>query len=594
MEDLLALDVTYMMLPLDETTFNINANTRAISAPKIVILQEDQIAETVVFTIDRYFDYMDLNNAQIWVQWEAPGENGGVRSGATEIEMRDIASIPGKIRLGWPLENEVTKVPGTVKYSVRFWNKGYVTEEGQTVEKVVYSFNTLTSSLTITPSLQPTIDDSIDLVAPVKDNIFKRAIRNSLVTGEGIAIPADPRFAEPGKDLDSTASLDIETNTLTLKAQAVISDTGHIEYEWYYKPAVTMEEGFDSNTYYPYNSITVENSDGTTTVVPGFSSLGGQVKDKYEAVEGLTELIQGEQYYVEASDTSSGYKAYTGTTIPESGILYERYTTYTVPTGDVKVTGDYEVRATNYINPNVSHTIPSTTCRLISPDDVVFTTNLPERLVIEEASADLAVKLVKQTSDYANVSYTWAKGTDSEIVDETIEDADNTSNSYTVASPGYYQVTAAAILNRETKTAQSGKCVVTFMPAIPETSYGEISASKFNDRWNGPMYDDEIATLDLVVASVVPSAYAGYDPKLFSESMTYTWIVIVDEDPTTRRVLTTDDVGVLIESGLGTPTLVVKNPEGLHKYTFKCLITNNLNGKTVTQDESNALVFHVM
>lgn len=41
MADLLTLDVTYMMLPLDENPFVINANTRAISAPKIVTLQND-------------------------------------------------------------------------------------------------------------------------------------------------------------------------------------------------------------------------------------------------------------------------------------------------------------------------------------------------------------------------------------------------------------------------------------------------------------------------------------------------------------------------------------------------------------------------
>ena len=69
MSDLLALDVTYMMLPLDETTFAINANTRSISTPKIVTLQNDQIAETVVFTIDRFFDYMDLSETTCIVQY---------------------------------------------------------------------------------------------------------------------------------------------------------------------------------------------------------------------------------------------------------------------------------------------------------------------------------------------------------------------------------------------------------------------------------------------------------------------------------------------------------------------------------------------
>lgn len=67
MADLLTINNTYMMLPLDESPFTINANTRSITAPKIVALQNDQIAEVLTFTIDRYFDYMDLNNATIYV-----------------------------------------------------------------------------------------------------------------------------------------------------------------------------------------------------------------------------------------------------------------------------------------------------------------------------------------------------------------------------------------------------------------------------------------------------------------------------------------------------------------------------------------------
>ena len=42
MEDLLALNKSkYMMLPIDEAPFIINANTRTITAPKIVVLQND-------------------------------------------------------------------------------------------------------------------------------------------------------------------------------------------------------------------------------------------------------------------------------------------------------------------------------------------------------------------------------------------------------------------------------------------------------------------------------------------------------------------------------------------------------------------------
>ena len=596
MEELSILDDRYVMLPLDdesESPFKINANTRNISTPKITVLQDDQNAEIIIFEIDRYFDYKDLNETSIWVQWTAPGPNGSVRESASEIELRDL-SIPNKMRLGWFVDSDITAYPGTVKYSVRFWCQ----ENINGTDTVVYSFNTVTSSFTVTPSLQRLNVDA-DVNAPIRDSIFRKAIKNSQIVTEGVVLPLTPSFSTPGKDLEPTASL--KDNALTFEAQAVIGDGGYIEYEWYYKPAVDMPDyNMNAQTFYPFSDITEVNDEGEIVVaVEGFGAKlhGDNVaeakKDKYVKYDYSKGLALGDQYYTKAADDSQGWLPYTSTIAPEDGTeLYERYTTYTVPaTGTV--TGQYQVRATNTIGFNTSKEQSSTICRLLSPDDVIFSTNLPESLIIN-GSADLNVKLAKQSKEGTEITYTWAKGTDSDVIDEAIDDADNTSGSYTVVSPGYYQVTASALLNRETKTATSQKCMVTFMPAIPETSYGEISTSKFNDKWNGPMYDDETATLDLVVSSVVPPAYVGYDPKLFSESMTYTWIVIIDEDPTTRRVLTAEDVGVLVESGLGTPTLVVKNPEGLHRYTFKCLITNNLNGKTVTQDESNALLFHVM
>lgn len=150
MADLLALDPVYMMLPLDENPFAINANTRAIVAPKIVTLQNDQIAEMITFTIDRYYDYMDLDNATIYVQWTLPSG----KEGATKVEFKDLDSEPGKIRFGWPLDADVTSEVGKVKYSVRFWQKGMIENaEGEFEEKVVYSFNTLTSEFTVSPSL---------------------------------------------------------------------------------------------------------------------------------------------------------------------------------------------------------------------------------------------------------------------------------------------------------------------------------------------------------------------------------------------------------------------------------------------------------
>ena len=112
------------------------------------------MAETVVFSIDRYYDYMDLKNTNIWVQWTAPGIDGTPREGATEITLIDVETDPGQLRFGWPLDSEITRVPGKVQFSVRFFVKKDVEVIGldgnpKTEKRVVYSFNTLPASLTI-------------------------------------------------------------------------------------------------------------------------------------------------------------------------------------------------------------------------------------------------------------------------------------------------------------------------------------------------------------------------------------------------------------------------------------------------------------
>jgi hypothetical protein len=61
------------MLPLDEPRFSIDANTRDIIIPanfrKLVGVEGDHVAETLIFDIDRYFDFVDLYHDQmnIWV-----------------------------------------------------------------------------------------------------------------------------------------------------------------------------------------------------------------------------------------------------------------------------------------------------------------------------------------------------------------------------------------------------------------------------------------------------------------------------------------------------------------------------------------------
>lgn len=585
MSDLLALDITYMMLPLDETAFTINANTRAISAPKIVALQNDQIAETVVFSIDRFFDYMDLNNATIYVQWTLPSG----KEGATQIEMKDIASEPGKIRFGWPLDSEITSEVGTVKYSVRFWNRD---ESGK---EVVYSFNTLTSSFNVSASLQPEINPDLEINAPHKSSIFKKAIRNSQATS--YPIPVNPTFGEPGLDLPLYASLSTTTNTLTLKAQAVIGDTGSISYKWYYRPAIDTQIGDDSfshEVFYPYEP---------TDELPGFKAFhntsdltsgvsGVQIVFEKVEINAGEPLPANEQYYTEVEGSNpKSYEAYTGTTAPE-GDLYEKFTAYTVPTGTATVTGEYVVRAVNTIGINNSNEEPSSVCRLVSPDDVVITSNLEDTKVIPAAGDVLRIAVNKQASDDAEVEYHWRKNIKSANSDDENWSIPTTTDvaNYTVTTPGWYDVAISAELNRETKTANSKVCKVTFDPVVPTLAHTVDENHPMDDGM--PVYSDDTVTLTVATGTVVPSDYEDYARELFSENLEYVWkITMADAAP--RALTQTDIDSGLVIGELGKPSITIHNPTGA-TWFIACYVTNVLNGKVAVSTDEQALMFKLI
>ena len=593
MSDLLALDVTYMMLPLDETTFAINANTRSISTPKIVTLQNDQIAETVVFTIDRFFDYMDLYNATIYVQWTLPSG----KEGATLVEMKDIESIPGKIRFGWPLDSEITSEVGQVKYSVRFWNKGVINNE----EKVVYSFNTLSSSLNVSASLQPEITPDLDINAPHRSSIFAKAIRNSQATS--YPIPVNPTFGEPGLDLPLYASL--VDNTLTLKAQAVIGDTGTISYRWYYKPAVDVvlgDDSFNHEVFYPFE-------DDADPELPGFEAFGGTVATVFEEVEyeAGEDLAADEFYYtLKAGSSPASYEAYTDVKAPtDDTALYQKFTTYAVPQGedkihniakdDMKVTGEYIVRAVNTIGVNTSNEEPSSVCRLVSPDNVAFSTDLDATYVMAAAGGNLKVAVNEQASDDAVVTYAWRKNIKSS--ERTEEQKDNwvTHENTSVANsnvltPGWYDVTVSATLNREAKVVTSSVCKVTFDPVVPTLAH----TVEDNHPMDGdmPIFSDDTVTLSVATGSVVPSGYEAYDEKLFSENLEYVWKITMADTPT-RPLTQTDIDSGLVTGTLGGSSITINNPNN-KLWIISCYVTNVLNGKVVTSTDEQALRFKLV
>ena len=190
------LDKKFLRLPLDEPLFEIDANSRKITIPSDfaangLSVQGDHLAETVFFSIDRYFDYMDLNNCNIRINWKI-----GDVSGQSINFSKSVDAEPGKIIFGWPVAKDLTGKSGTLSFAVEF----YIERDNV----ISYSLNTLISTINIKEGLvliNPTVIN-------VNDDILNMLQNSSF--GEGEAEVPDLAWLTNGlvTNPDSTVALE--------------------------------------------------------------------------------------------------------------------------------------------------------------------------------------------------------------------------------------------------------------------------------------------------------------------------------------------------------------------------------------------------
>lgn len=173
------LDPKFLRLPLDEPLFEIDADTRKINIPDVfrtngLSVQGDHLAETVFFSIDKYFDYMDLSLTNITINWKMGDKVGKTKS---FIMSKDI--IPGKIVFGWPVHNIITAKSGALTFAVEF-NK--VDDNGN----ITYNFNTLAATINIKDGL--ILNDNVEVTSLDEDVL---SILADSVFGEGEAAVGD-------------------------------------------------------------------------------------------------------------------------------------------------------------------------------------------------------------------------------------------------------------------------------------------------------------------------------------------------------------------------------------------------------------------
>lgn len=448
-KDLADIDLKYLMLPADEDIIDIDANTREINVRNSIFstagigVQDDQIAETIFFRIDRYFDATDLYPLSILFHWKTADGTEGV----TRNFCKDIESEEGKIIFGWPIANEITEHPGKIQFAIRFYSI-----DG---DNVTYNFGTKIASLTVNPSIK--FDQALlDQNNEGKD--WSTAIKNRLTNSTlGELVIAD--IPEYITYLFNEGSEYFKGNQLGVIGYSPdINDNGEISYSWRLKepgkedePARVLSEGEpvdislallrDDEPYHSGLKYYQKNSEGKEEVV----SLD---KIKYD---GLGEAKKS---------------------------IYVKGNVYTIPENAKDILGNYFVVISNKVTyaPKIA-SANTKTVSVYGPEELVFSSGgnlptIPQKLTAEKLT--LQVDIEPSEKPQAIDTYQWKKVL---AVDESgnptkTEDlANGTEASYvfepTQENEGKYYVTITRTKNNNLVTCDSNICQTFLPPTAP-------------------------------------------------------------------------------------------------------------------------------
>lgn len=609
MAELVSLQPSYVLIPSDEEPFEINANTREIKVPassfgKCAGVVGDNMCEIITFTIDRYFDYTDLANAHICVQWKLPGVDG--EEGISHIGLKDLITASGKIRFGWPLTKELTKVAGNISFSVRFYKEKIVSDaDGKEQTQFVYLFNTKPASIPIVAGLNVS-GENVTVEQGVTD-LFKDFVENS--NNPSYPMPKPVSYVN---NLPEQTKIDESTDTMVLRAQATTVGDGHITYQWYLKegesdrtnleaisiPITGKEDQFDVD-HNVYVSAGTDWSKISTN--KQYYVSDGEIPANMEIV--AYKLVNGKPTFTKAD----------GSALAENTELFERFTQLTIvavpeepenPEVYSKITGLYHVGAQNVVGTNkitvtnkvmvngeevelvyevdgVNKTpeLLSNECYLPTPAkiEIEINNNLAKNIFIADDTKEASLKVIPNR-DKGNPqrTYTWYKYEDNieedvngiwvpneSAIAETVSTQVNlNAATYNATTPGWYYVNVASLLNRATVSKDSALTRVVNLPKKPELASMEYAPwDNKNDAPVDPQWtlvykknateDDVIDSDGYGVAALgdivslritLTDLDPSLDSKLLTDEIKYEWYVI-KPDTAEAQLITADMIG---------------------------------------------------
>ena len=498
----------FLKLPLDEPHLKIDANTRTINTKDftgVLSVQGDEIAEIVFFEIDRYFDATDLAQMQIAIQWKNKEEDG---STPAFIRITKPISDEGdeKLIFGWPITSDITRVPGAVQFSVRFYDRNDDTEE------MNYSFVTLPTTMNIGASLTTDLDeDSMDDPRPV---ILSR-LRNS----EGLLGQLDQAKA-PVFVLHRPLSQEVDLGKETaydLRAVARKNGSGGtISYKWY--KAEIAEDG-SAGAYV-----------GIDTSNDPWQYAGTEDENYYE----ITEWLENLSTYYYKKTLENGESTYESLSLinadsfnaelKKRGKLFVRTSVLTVKIKpNESILGYYRVDARvssagTYAYASYEEGVTPDEKYIGSADTPTWIIKGPEVVVLDDipeyGNVDSSIELTGVNLD-ATTSYEWLYCANEDFAGSVVETA-GTEKSQTLTKEGYYKAIATNYKNGASNSDETS--VITSLAPIEE--------------WN------------IVITKEGKTFTASLNRDLgFKETVSYTWFIANNSD----EVLSNENVCTLEE-----------------------------------------------
>lgn len=556
----------FLMLPLDEPVFEIDANKREITVPAVfkkngISVKGDEIAESLIFRINRFFDYADLNEMIVQVQWE----NANKEQGISDIYVVDAERSADYLYLMWPLTEKITRYPGTIKFSVRFYN---ALESG----KLAYSFATKIAAATINDGHNFNMTDGSLGDVDTASMQFANAIANSKNTAaEEAAAPyfllnLDSKENDPSENADyiDTANgvleayIDADNTPQILRVQATTTDTGIIGYEWYYVD--TLQPGNMGGKLYRLKSSADYQPCTDATAIPN---------KKYYVQSGVDNLGEPEYSEVKFEDIQPGQTFYERFSIVrvEDG---HRGTVDGETTDEIlqHVVGRYYVKAFNYVGEDDNMT-QSYTVEFPGPDVVEFAEGgeLSRNVYMTNGVGAIEVHATVDERG-AKASYRWLYSETGEVFTDITDpgfpaasksklSVNEDGNILTISGlPGYYKVQVVSTRNYHTKTIESeGMCKVTELTKAPRI-VRPAQDTPVSSRYHGAHLEIEVEVLT---------------NEFETEGMTFQWYKAGRTEEENVAIETAQGSGIVPASGI-----ITFDTDRYDTDSYFCIITNKI------------------